>query len=182
MITDMLNFPITTSVVDIILLLLLAGFVFYGLFFGLIKTIGSLAGVVVGAWVASRAYLWVFAFVKPLAFGNDNWGIIICFILCFTIVNRLVNLGFALLDKTYHVFSIIPFLKTINRLGGAVFGFLEGGLVLGLVLYVVVRYAPGGGWFFGQLKGSRLAPFLLDFSTMIVPLLPEILRRLKSVI
>ena len=170
------------SIVDIVLLLVLAGFVFYGLFFGLIKTVGSLAGIVVGAFVASRIYLMVFSWIKPLAFGHDAWGISITFMLCFTIINRLVNLGFALLNKAFNLISIIPFLKTINRLGGAVFGFLEGGLVLGLMLYVTVRYIPGGGWFFSQLKGSKLAPFLLDYSKLLVPLLPEILRQLKSVI
>ncbi|MEI6378332.1 MAG: CvpA family protein [Candidatus Falkowbacteria bacterium] len=177
-----LNFPVTMSIVDIVTLLILAGFVFYGLFFGLIKTVGSLAGLAVGTLVASRVYLMVFGWIKPLAFGHNDWGITITFILCFTIVNCLVNLLFALLDKTFHLISIIPFLKTINRLGGAIFGFLEGGLVLGLILYVTVRYVPGGGWFFSQLKGSQLVPFLLDYSKMLIPFLPEILRQLKAVI
>jgi uncharacterized membrane protein required for colicin V production len=35
----------------------LLSFVFYGLFFGLIKTVGSLVGIVVGAWLASKYYL-----------------------------------------------------------------------------------------------------------------------------
>ena len=52
---------------DLALTIILAGFVFYGLFFGLIKTVGSLAGVVIGAWGASRLYLWLLAFARPLA-------------------------------------------------------------------------------------------------------------------
>lgn len=172
--------PTTWPMVDIILLLALAGFVFYGLFFGLIKTVGSLLGVVAGALVASRVYILIFNWVKPLAFGHDNLGKIIVFAICFTLVDRLVCLGFALLNKTFHLFSMVPFLKTINRLGGAVFGFLEGGLVLGLMLYVISKYLPGGGWLIEQLKNSQMTPFLMKFGDILVPLLPEVLRRLNS--
>ena len=55
---------------DAILLIILAGFVFYGLFFGLIKTLGSLAGVIVGAFIASHFYLSVFNFSENL-FNNS---------------------------------------------------------------------------------------------------------------
>ncbi len=173
---------LTTNWLDVVLLLFMAGFVFYGLFFGLIKTVGSLAGVVVGSWVASRIYLPVFAFGKSLAFGHDDWGKVISFIVCFIIINRLVCLIFALLDRTFHLISIIPFLKTINRLGGALLGFLEGGLVLGLMLYVIGRYPLVEGWLGAYLGKSQLTPFLLQFTAVLKPLLPELLKQLKSVI
>lgn len=174
--------PSTLPLVDIILLLFLAGFVFYGLFFGLIRTVGSLLGIVVGAWVASRVYLWVFSLTGSLAFGHENTGKVIAFIVCFTVVNRLIGLVFAILDRTYHLLTFVPFLKTINRLGGLVLGFLEGGLVLGLLLYVSARYVPAGVWAATQMQESSLAPFFLDFANWLVPLLPEILRQLKSII
>lgn len=167
---------------DIILLLALAGFVFYGLFFGLIKTVGSLAGVVVGAWAAGRFYLVLFDWAKNLAFGYDNVGKVVSFIICFVVVNRLVGLLFALLDRTFNLISVIPFLKTLNRLGGAIFGFIEGGLVLGLLLFVSSRYTEAGNWFAAWLAKSQLAPFLLKFTGVIQPLLPELLKQLKSII
>lgn len=167
---------------DFILLIFMAGFVFYGLFFGLIKTVGSLAGVVVGAWVASRLYLPAFGLAKSLAFGHDNWGRVVSFVICFVVINRLICLGFALLDRTFNLISVIPFLKTINRLGGAVLGFLEGGLVLGLVIFTVSRYSWIQGWLGDFFVKSQFVPFLLKFAEILKPLLPELLNQLKSVI
>jgi membrane protein required for colicin V production len=173
---------LTANWLDIILLLILAGFVFYGLFFGLLKTVGSLAGVVVGAWGAGQLYLKVFDWAKNLAFGHDDWGKVISFIICFTVINRLVGLLFALLDRTFNLISIIPFLKTINRLGGALLGFVEGGLVLGLMLYVIGRYPLAAGLINPFLAKSQLVPFLLQFTGVLKPLLPQLLQQLKSVI
>jgi uncharacterized membrane protein required for colicin V production len=170
------------TVLDIILLIVLAGFVFYGLFFGLIKTIGSLMGVIVGAWGASHLYLLFFSIIQDLFFGLDNLGKVVCFIVLFSIINRLVAFGFALLDKTFRLFSIIPFLKTINRLGGAVLGFIEGGLVLGLFLYIVSKYTFVGTFFGDLITESQLAPFLLSFVKIILPLFPQVLKEIRSVL
>jgi len=41
---------------DLILLLVLGGFVFYGLWFGLINTLGVLVGTIAGAFLAARWY------------------------------------------------------------------------------------------------------------------------------
>jgi len=170
------------TILDTILLVILAGFVFYGLFFGLIRTIGSLAGVVVGAWLASRFYLQVFDWAQDLFFGYNNLGKVLTFIILFTIINRLVGFIFSLLDKTFNIISIIPFLKTINRLAGAVLGFLLGGLVLGLILYVAARYSFIDSLFGNWLADSQLAPFLVRFAKILTPLLPEMLKKLQSLI
>ncbi len=170
------------TIFDTILLVILAGFVFYGLFFGLIRTLGSLVGVVVGAWLASHYYLTIFDWTQDLFFGHDNLGKVIIFIVLFIVVNRLTGFGFALLEKTFNIISIIPFLKTINRLAGAVFGFLEGALVLGLILYVASRYTFIGHWFGKWLVNSEIAPFLLKFVNILLPLLPEVLKKLQSLI
>jgi len=170
------------TIFDTILLLALAGFVFYGLFFGLIRTLGVFVGVIVGAFVAGRFYLNFFGLIQDLFFGFDNLGKVICFIILFSLTNRLVGFGFSLLDKTFDVISIIPFLKTINRLAGAVLGFVSGGLILGLMLYVAARYSFVGNWFGDWLVNSQMAPFLLKFVKVLLPLLPEMLTKLQSLI
>ena len=167
---------------DVVLLLILAGFVFYGLFFGLIKTIGSLLGVIVGAWVAGQWYLDFYDWTDRLFMGHANVGKVISFIIVFVLVNRLVGLLFVLLDKFFHLLTIIPFLKTINRLAGAIFGFLEGALVLGLLLYVASRYTLVESWISKLLADSKLAPWLVQFTDILTPLLPELLKQLKSII
>ena len=163
------------SIIDAILLVILAGFVFYGLFFGLIRTFGSLVGMVVGLWLTFVFYLTVFGWVENLFFGHELAGKIITFIVLFTLINRLIGLIFAVLDRTFDLLSVIPFLKTINRLAGAALGFIEGGLVLGLVLLFVSESAFGG-W----LDASKVAPFLIGFAKAITPLLPGLLDRVRG--
>ena len=161
---------------DVILLLILAGFVFYGLFFGLIRTAGALAGVIIGAWAANYWYLEVFSWIQNLFFGHNNLGKIITFIILFSLINRLVCFAFAVLDKTFSLLSIIPFLKTFNRLAGAILGFVLGGLLLGLILYVISNYAIIGIFINKWMVDSQVAPFLIKFINMLKPLLPEMLQ------
>ena len=164
-------------ILDIVLIIILAGFVFYGLFFGLIRTLGSLIGVVGGLWFTLIFYLMVFDWVKNLFFGHEFAGKIITFFILFSLVNRLIGFVFALLDRTFDLISVIPFLKTINRLAGAALGFVEGGLVMGLAL-IFISQTAFGHWF----DNSKVAPFLINYTQAIMPLLPGFLTRIKGMI
>lgn len=170
------------SYFDGFLLILLSGFVFYGLFFGLIRSFGSFVGVILGAILASRFYLIVSDIIEPIFFGYNNLGKVLTFLVLFTLVNRLTGLGFYLLEGAFKLISIIPFLKSINKLAGALFGFLTGSLSIGLVLYVISRYAILEHWLGKWLVNSKLAPMFLKINEIILPLLPEMLKKLKSLI
>ena len=169
-------------ILDVILLLIIAGFVFYGLFFGLIRTIGSLLGLVIGAWAAVYSYQIAFDFIQSMAFGYDVLGKTLTFFVIFTISNRLVTLIFAILDRTFDFFSIIPFLKTINRLAGAIFGLIEGGILLGFVLYTAQSFE-----FVQQLidkfgANSKIIPYLTRFVEVLRPIMPQVLDQLKQLV
>lgn len=164
------------SFVDIILLIFLGGFVLFGFWFGIIHTLGALIGTILGAYIASHYFSSVAIFIGDKIGGNLPVLKIILFILIFTVVNRLVGLLFYLAEKVFNVLSIIPFLKTINRLAGAVLGFIEGALVIGLILHVAGT-VPLSSWFVGMvLEPSSIARYLLGVARVLVPLLPEALR------
>ncbi len=166
---------------DLILLLILGGFVAYGLWFGLIHSLGALVGTIAGAFFAAR---WYDDFASWLGFlfgGRENLAKVVCFLFLFIIINRLIGFGFWLADKIFSILTIIPFLKTINRLLGAAFGFIEGVLVLGLTLYVALRF-PLGEWFTESLANSKVAHYLITVANILKPLLPEILKQIKSII
>ncbi|MCD4761816.1 CvpA family protein [bacterium] len=169
-------------IIDIILTVAVSGFVFYGLFFGLIRTFGVFAGVLIGALLASRFYVPVAEWIQPFFFGYNNLGKVLVFIVLFSLINRLVGFGFYLLDKAFNIISIIPFLKTFNRIGGAVLGFISGSLFIGLILFVISKYAIINTLFGGWLIDSKLSPFFLKMNTILLPLLPEMLKKLKSMI
>lgn len=167
---------------DIMLLLILAGFVFYGLFFGLIRTLGSIISFLGGLWLASLFYLDVFAWAQNLFFGYNIIGKLVCFFVLFSLINRLIAFGFVLLDRAFDIISIIPFLKTINRLAGAALGFIEGGMVLGFILYTLINNAILGKWFLSLSASSNLTPFLLKFAQVVAPMIPGLLNKLKTLI
>jgi len=170
------------QIIDTILLLVLAGFVFYGLFFGLIRTIGAFFGVLIGAYLASRFYIPVSDWVDAMFFGYYNLGKVLVFIILFSLINRLVGFLFYLLDKAFNIISIIPFLKTINRLGGLVLGFLTGSLFIGIIIYVISKYAILESLVGSWLNNSEFVPFFLKFADFVLPLLPEVLKKLQGLI
>jgi membrane protein required for colicin V production len=170
------------SIFDISLLIILGGFVLNGLFKGIIRMIGQIVGLIVGAYVAANYYLALYAWGQAWAAGHENIGKILAFIILFILVARLTDLAFVLAEKAFKIIAIIPGSKYINNLLGAVLGFLEGALALGLILYVISRYTLIGNFFGDQLSDSLIAPILLDIVGLIMPFLPEALKALRSII
>lgn len=169
-------------ILDVVLLLIVAGFVFYGIFFGFIRTVGSLLGLVIGLWLATILYNPAYSIIKSMAFGYDALGKTLTFFILFTLINRLVVLVFALLDRTFDFFSIIPFLKTINRLAGAVFGLIEGGFLLGFILYIIQSFSFLAAWIDKIGQGSKIIPYLMKFVEILRPIFPSLLDQLKQLI
>ncbi|MFH1430624.1 MAG: CvpA family protein [Candidatus Uhrbacteria bacterium] len=169
------------SFFDLTLVIILGGFVLYGLWFGLIHAFGALVGVIVGAFVAGRlfeplaeSFSWMFG-------GNVNLGRIVIFFVLFVLVNRLVGFGFYLIERAFKIVSIIPFLKSINRLAGAALGFIEGSLVLGGALMLMQKFPLSDALTLAASE-SAIAAYLLGIATVIIPLLPDLLRKIETVL
>ncbi|MFA6215413.1 MAG: CvpA family protein [Patescibacteria group bacterium] len=169
------------TILDLILILALFLFIAFGFTLGLVQTIGALVGVVLGAWLAGMWYAPFSSWLEPFLLGHPAAAKIIAFILVFTIINRLVGLIFWIINKVFNLISIIPFTKSLNRILGAIFGLLEGTLVLGLILYFVSRFITSD-WFMAAITSSKVAMLLVQIAGILTPLLPELLRQLKSAI
>ena len=150
-----------------------------GLWFGLIHSLGALVGTIAGAFLAARWYEPVASWFSFLFGDHDNLARIVCFFILFIIIDRLVGLIFWIINKIFSVLTVIPFLKTINRLVGAIFGFLEGVLVLGLTLIFIKMY-PLGDWFSGIVADSKVAEYLVRAGKLFLPLLPEMVKQVKD--
>lgn len=169
------------TIIDISLLVLLGGFILAGFWFGVIHMIGSLLGLVFGALIAGRYYAGAASWAAPFLGGNTNLAGILMFFLIFVLVNRLVGVLFLVVDKVFKIVAIIPFLKTFNRLLGALFGLIEGTLVLGLAVYFAGRL-PVNASFELALRASQVAKALNVIGTLLAPLLPKALQALQSVL
>lgn len=169
------------SFFDIILLIIIAGFGLFGLFFGLIQTLGSLAGTVLGVFLAYRLYMPVSDWIINHTTWDESVSRLVIFIIVFIVINRLVGLIFWGLAKLVSLVTRLPFMNSTNRLLGLIFGLFEGAIVLGTIFYFVARF-PVGEKFMEMLASSQVAPHLVKLAGIFIPLIPEAVQKLDMVI
>lgn len=172
----------TFALVDVILILILFSFIAAGFVFGLIRSIGSLVGLVVGTWAAGHYFMPVTDWLTPIFMGNALTAKFVAFFAIFTIINRLVVLIFHFIDKGFSIMAIIPFMKSINRLGGVILGAIEGVLTVGVALYVISKFVPDSGFVAKTLNDSQIAHYLVMLSKLLTTLLPDAFDKIKNVL
>lgn len=170
------------ALLDILILVTISGFTIYGFARGLIRSAGALAGLLLGVWGAMLFYTILFGWLNDLFLGHDILGKSICFLIIYIIINRLVNYGFSILDSTYDIISIVPFLRTINRVTGALLGFIEGGLAAGLVLYASLQLPLTLDLFAKMIIKSQFAPQLIIFAKIFLPLAADLFGQIRSTV
>ena len=167
----------TLTILDVVLLLLLASFVISGFKFGFVHALGSLVGVAVGAYIAShysdQIAIWIAQHVG--GFDIRELGKWVSFLLIFFVTTRIAGLLFWFVEKTFGVLIHLPFLHSFNSLLGGVIGFFEGALVIGLSL-TYAKFLPVPQ-FAAAVKASQIAPWFIKVSHLLIPLLPEALRK-----
>lgn len=166
---------------DFILVVSLAGFVWFGFWFGMIHMAGGLAGSIAGAYMAGHFYAVVAAPFEAMLGSTDGWVKVISFAVIFIAVNRFVGFVFYVLDRSFAFLTRIPFLKTIDRMAGAILGLAEGALVLGLTIFLSSRLVLPSG-VESAIITSRVAQSLEIFAMVLVPLLPDALRTIQPYI
>lgn len=159
---------------DIALLIVLALFIYKGARSGFVRIIGGFAGIIIGAWAAGQFYDTVAQKLIEYFDFQIMTAIVIAFIAVFVVVNIVVGVMVNIVTK---IFRFIPFATLTNRIIGALLGFLEGLLLLGLVIWVINLF-PFNTKFTTGLKESRVAKYF-EYSTKLVqPLLPKSLREI----
>jgi membrane protein required for colicin V production len=161
---------VTMNWLDIVIIIVLAIQTFTGLSQGLIKALLGLVGLIVGIILAGRFYenlgSSLFSFIS-----NPDVANAAAFIAILIVVWAVFSIVATILTK---VVSAV-FLGWVNRLGGAVFGFIMGAFFVGAALTVWAK-------FFGNdsLADSLLATFLLDKFPIVLGLLPSQFDSIKE--
>jgi uncharacterized membrane protein required for colicin V production len=156
------------ALMDIILFLLILGFIGAGAKDGFVHTFGRLIGTVLGFIAAKAWYLKVNAVLGIfLPFG---WAQLISFVLIFIVITRLVGYAFKIVDGAFSILSFLPFVKTFNKLLGGIVGFVEGIIVLGALIYLVkmTQILP---WLGSMLAVSKIAPWIQHIFQIVFALL-----------
>lgn len=125
-------------ILNILLIVALLGFVGAGMKDGFVHTLGRLVGAVVGFLVARTWSISLGSFLS--VFLPSGWARFVAFIIIFMIVTRLVGFLFKLADGAFRLLSVIPFLKTINNFLGALLGIVEGVIIIGGSIWIIVNF------------------------------------------
>lgn len=165
------------SFFDLILLIILGGFVLFGLWFGFIHALGALVGTIVGALLASRWYEVVAQAVFTKVGGSLNITRVVVFLILFVAINRLIGFLFWMVEKLTGIFTRLPFLKSVNKMVGGLFGLVEGVFVLGLTLILSARLPLMTSF----IEKSKVAKELMDAARVLIPLLPEAWRAVQQI-
>jgi membrane protein required for colicin V production len=138
---------------DIGILVILAMFLIKGVLRGLLKEICSLLGLILGG-------VFAFTFHLPLAqFLQDSFHLPaqLCVWGSFLAIFLLMVLLFAVLGFVLNRFVKLVFLGGFNRLAGAIFGIVQGVVILSMILLALSSsVAPEG--LQKTVRGSQLAP------------------------
>lgn len=165
---------------DIILLVLLFGFVWAGFWYGLIQALGGIVGIVAGAIIAGRTYHVAAGWIGGASarVGLTEW---LAFTVIFVVVNRAVAIASGTVGRILNVAKVVPGVASANRFGGALVGLVEGALILGVLIALAQRLdisAP----LVGHLQDSRVADILGTIGSSLLPLLPDAIKGVQSII
>lgn len=150
--------------IALLILIVLAGL--SGFRKGFIFTIGSFLGFVIATFLASRWYEGLSS-----TFGGSTAAEIIAFIALYVLISALVSWGFGLINSTFNLVAIIPGMKLINRLGGAILGLVEGALFIGMAV-IIIRYVTGNDF----LADVSVAEICVTIASVFIPLLPDVVK------
>ncbi|HBU27538.1 TPA: hypothetical protein DEB00_00285 [Candidatus Uhrbacteria bacterium] len=170
------------NLLDIGVLVAVGGFALYGFAVGFVQTLTSLVGMIFSILVASRTYLPIADWILPPVL-SDRFGVqLFVFFLILIFITSLVNIFVRVIDRVFHVVSIIPFTKSLNRALGFVLGLILGVLAIGALLFVSLQLPslPSGLQEF--LDQSRLIGPLIFLAGIVSLLFPSVIDQAKEFI
>ncbi|HRY63467.1 MAG TPA: CvpA family protein [Patescibacteria group bacterium] len=167
--------------IDIVLLIILLGFIINGWQLGLLKTLGALIGIIVGIILAGHFFMEASYWLAPMMGGRENLARIVSFLAIFIIANGVIAMGIWLLSSTLKLLSFIPFVKLIDHVGGALLGLVCGVFILGILIIMLDKY-PMINFLTSYFEESKIVPYLAKGSSILTPLLPEAVKQIKGVL
>ncbi len=134
---------------------------------GLIREVVTTVALLGGTILAGYFYA---ELADDIAFAieDETWREFVAFAAIFVGAIVIGQIAAALLHRT----SRLLLLGSVDRVGGAVFGFLEGVIVVGVLLLAAVTF-PVSGEIAAALDDSLLAPVFLDGVPLVQQLLPD---------
>jgi membrane protein required for colicin V production len=169
------------AIIDMIFVVIVLFFVGLGLMKGLLYSLISFIGTIIGVFVASRYFEPMADWLIATFDWAENLSRVVVFIIAFLIINQVIGLAFLFLKKISRWFNKVPFLGWINRIAGGAFGLLQSVVILAFIVYVIERF-PLSEALMTALAESMAAPYLSGIAALLVPLLPDALQTIQSTV
>lgn len=161
---------------DVVLLAYIIVHTVSGIKRGLIHVLGSLVGMIVGAYVAlhfaTNIAQW---FARVSGFDIQQLGNWVTFLVVFVVISQLVGFLFWLAERSFGFLVHLPGISSINHILGGVLAFFEGAFIVGLALYYA-KYLPVPQ-LAHAIEFSKLAPWFIKTSQVFLPLIPEAIKK-----
>lgn len=154
---------------DILVGVILAYSLFRGLFRGLVKEASSIIGVLGGFFAAYSFYGLLAGYLSGVV-SNPAYRNLLAFLIIFCAVVVLVNV-LAIIIK--YLLRIV-FLGWLDRLGGVVFGFIKGALIVAVLFLALTAFLPKGT---PLIKDSLTAPYVSLVSERLASLVASDVKR-----
>jgi membrane protein required for colicin V production len=157
------------SLLDLVLIAIVGGSVVFGFLAGFARAglgfLAAITGVLFGFWFYGIPAAWIHKFVSSVAFSN-LLGFLVVFFAC-TLLGGLIG---KLLSKLFKWTG----LSWLDRMMGAGFGLVRGGLIAVAFVSVLMAFTPRPvpAW----MTGSALLPYAIDGSNIIASLAPRVLK------
>jgi membrane protein required for colicin V production len=158
--------------VDWAIVIVLAASIVGGFMQGLLRSICSLAGLFLGLVVAAWNYGRAGTILLPMV-HNEMVADAIGFLLIALLVMFVANLFGSVTSHAVHKMG----LGCLDRIAGGAFGFLQGALMVTLIILVVVVFFPQAHW----LAEARLPKFFFGACHLSARVSPtELAERVRS--
>ena len=157
------------SFLDLVLIAIVGGSVVSGFLAGFARAgvgfLAAITGVLFGFWFYGIPAAWVHKFISSVAVSNLV-GFLVVFVACVAL-GGLIGILLAKLFKWTG-------LSWLDRLMGAGFGFVRGGLAAVAFVSVLLAFTPRPvpAW----MTGSFLLPYAIDTSNVLASLAPRALK------
>jgi membrane protein required for colicin V production len=159
------------SWLDIVLIIILAVSTLFGLKTGLIKTVLSLAGMIIGVILAGHYYV---ALSERLTFISSEG---IAKVVAFAIILIGIMIIASVIARFLKWATSLVLLGWVNRLGGAAFGLIMAGILCGAAIAAWVNFFGSGS----TIENSAIASLLLERLPLVLALLPEEFDSARSI-
>jgi membrane protein required for colicin V production len=160
------------TVVDWMILVVLAGAVLGGIAQGFLRSIFGLGGLLLGLLLGAWNYWRVAGVLTPML-HSEMIADAIGFLLIAIIIMVLAGILGSILSKAVHKVG----LGCLDSLAGAVFGFFQGALLVTVCLLVTMVFFPNSQW----LTKSRLPRYFFGVCSVSASITPQtIAQRIRG--